>query len=455
MASGWGIDMHGGYIFFKAKTPSADSYVWPVRGDTSLPAKVWRTGQIVSYRQGDDGDLRKGAPWPDPRFAVEGDCVTDNLTGLMWVRYANLPDSISLWPEALSFGKYLSFCGYSDWRVPNPKELLSLIDRSQWNPAISPGHPFFDVQTRPYWVSTAFADLRINAWLVGMARGSTETDMMFDHYYAVWPVRGGGNFPTSFLSLSKTGGGTGTVESVPPALSCGNGCTTSRESSFVGQEVTLTASPWTGSIFTNWSGACSGSTTTCSLTMTNDLSVTAHFIVGSTKRLQLSVANQRINKGNGTIQSDDGGIVCPGKCSYKYYSGTSVTLTAQGDKESVVKSWKPDSLGCSGTTCTVTMDKAKRVTAIFEGNYTLTVNSLSQGNGSGIITVSPPASECTSSCKHSFPAGTLVTLTAHPGAGSSFRKWIGCPKTSDDTCTVTLNRPLTVKAVFAGTDSAN
>jgi len=44
-----------------------------------------RTGQTVSYRTGDDGDIRAG--WAHaPRFVVSGNLVVDNHTGLMWVR---------------------------------------------------------------------------------------------------------------------------------------------------------------------------------------------------------------------------------------------------------------------------------------------------------------------------------------------------------------------------------
>ena len=45
-----------------------------------------QTGAKTSFGSGDDGYLKRGAAWPNPRFTAEGDCVTDNLTGLMWVR---------------------------------------------------------------------------------------------------------------------------------------------------------------------------------------------------------------------------------------------------------------------------------------------------------------------------------------------------------------------------------
>jgi len=54
---------------------------------------VAQTGQTISYRTGDDGDLETGVAWPNPRFAdLDDGTVKDNLTGLEWVR---APHSLS------------------------------------------------------------------------------------------------------------------------------------------------------------------------------------------------------------------------------------------------------------------------------------------------------------------------------------------------------------------------
>jgi hypothetical protein len=53
-------------------------------------APVPKTGQKTSYPPGDDGDLAKGVAWPNPRFTDNGDgTITDNLTGLIWLKNAN------------------------------------------------------------------------------------------------------------------------------------------------------------------------------------------------------------------------------------------------------------------------------------------------------------------------------------------------------------------------------
>ena len=75
---------------------------------------------------------------------------------------------------------------------------------------------------------------------------------------------------TYALSVSKRGTGGGTVSTSPSgtAFPAGTG-------------VTLTAAPDANSVFSGWSGACSGTSPTCQVTMKSNLSVTATFNTGS------------------------------------------------------------------------------------------------------------------------------------------------------------------------------
>jgi len=64
-------------------------------------AQLPQTGQTTCYDSsgtvisctgtGQDGEIQAGVAWPDPRFTVSGDCVSDNLTGLMWAKNGDLP----------------------------------------------------------------------------------------------------------------------------------------------------------------------------------------------------------------------------------------------------------------------------------------------------------------------------------------------------------------------------
>ena len=72
------------------------------------PVILPQTGQQTTYHQGDDGDLKKGAAWPSPRFTNNGDgTITDRLTGLMWlgvngVYYYKTGSNLD-WETAFSF----------------------------------------------------------------------------------------------------------------------------------------------------------------------------------------------------------------------------------------------------------------------------------------------------------------------------------------------------------------
>jgi hypothetical protein len=161
------------------------------------PTPVPQTGQTTSYATGDDGDLERGVALVTPRFTDNGDgTVTDNQTGLIWLRDADCFGNRT-WEEALSDSNGLASgsCGLTDgsnageWRLPNVKELTSLIDYSQFNPALPSGHPFNNVQSNRYWSSTTFLDGH-NAWYVNTLYGDAYLyNKGYDCYF--WPVRGG------------------------------------------------------------------------------------------------------------------------------------------------------------------------------------------------------------------------------------------------------------------------
>jgi hypothetical protein len=80
--------------------------------------------------------------------------------------------------------------------------------------------------------------------------------------------------PAVTLTVTVSGTGTGLVASSPAGITCPSDCS---EPYAKGQVVTLTATPTNGSMFLGWSGACSGSATTCTVTMSAGKAVTAKF----------------------------------------------------------------------------------------------------------------------------------------------------------------------------------
>ena len=83
--------------------------------------------------------------------------------------------------------------------------------------------------------------------------------------------------PTYALTVGKTGAGSGTVSSLPSGIDCGVTCTNSFDEDTL---VTLTAVPASGSAFTGWSDACTG-TGACIVTMDAAKSVTANFAINT------------------------------------------------------------------------------------------------------------------------------------------------------------------------------
>jgi hypothetical protein len=166
---------------------------WAFAGSGGGSIAVPKTGQSISYGTGDDGDFKKGASWPSPRFTDHGDTVTDKLTGLMWVKAPHSLEGNSggqVWEDAIDFCNGLNFGGYSDWRLPNVRELQSVIDYGQYYPALPSGHPFRDVKLSYYWSSTTHVGHADRAWFVYLYHGNVSLNLK-SNTYEVWPVRSG------------------------------------------------------------------------------------------------------------------------------------------------------------------------------------------------------------------------------------------------------------------------
>ncbi|MBM2838631.1 MAG: Fibronectin, type domain protein, partial [Deltaproteobacteria bacterium] len=188
-----------------------------VSGATTLtvnPAvNIPKTGQATSYDANnpkkDDGALQRGVAWPSPRFTVDGTglCVTDNLTGLMWVKTRD--GTMRTWQQALDYANNLTLCGYTDWRLPNRKELRSLIDYSQSTPALPSGHPFGG-GTGYWWSSSTYTTDTNYAWVVKAWNGddTVSNKTVIQLAENAWPVRAGQQDtpnPAYPANLPKTG----------------------------------------------------------------------------------------------------------------------------------------------------------------------------------------------------------------------------------------------------------
>ncbi len=211
----WNADMHGAHTDYH--NPKSDPYgVWCVSGGenpSAWPAPPLMTemticsdthGNIISCTgSGQDGEYQMGPPPPVPRFTDNGDgTVEDNWTSLIWTKDADMTGDIRVsWQESLDMCNDLSLGGQNDWRLPNLKELRSLSNFGYSFPALTPGHPFTDVQHTIYWSSNTKPDDHASAIHVNMGMAMLDwywqksTDWASEDFYLgnfnAWCVRGG------------------------------------------------------------------------------------------------------------------------------------------------------------------------------------------------------------------------------------------------------------------------
>ncbi|MFN2425874.1 MAG: DUF1566 domain-containing protein [Candidatus Binatia bacterium] len=163
--------------------------------------QVHETGQTICYDAagsviactdtGQDGELQKGIA---DSFTDNGDgTITDNRTGLMWEKLSDNgdihdKDDTYTWDNAfaskvatLNSG---TFAGYADWRVPNTKELQSLVSFGAVGPST---HSAFHsdcvaactvttcscTQSNNYWSSSTYQNDPPGAWYVSFNVGLT------------------------------------------------------------------------------------------------------------------------------------------------------------------------------------------------------------------------------------------------------------------------------------------
>lgn len=166
------------------------------------PAPEPQTGQTLCYDSdgiqrdctgtGEDGEYQKGVSWPNPRFTDHFDgTVTDNLTGLMWTKDAQQISGTMTWQAALDACNSLDYAGYDDWRLPNLREMQSVVDYGQY-PVLPPGHPFINTALDVYWTSSSRAAASpAVAWIVNLSDGYIGSYNKSTGNCYVWPVRGG------------------------------------------------------------------------------------------------------------------------------------------------------------------------------------------------------------------------------------------------------------------------
>jgi len=308
-------------------------------------------------------------------------------------------------------------------------------------------------------------------------------------------------------ALTTTVSGSGTVISSPAGINCGTTCS----ATFVqNQTITLTAVPAALSTFTGWSGACSGTQLTCSVTMSAASSVQAGFAAASwvvplataldgnfgwTSPLAGDAAawygqNQQLRSGDATgyaISGDIGDaqtssmqatVQGPGTLSF-FWSVSSepgfdflefwVNGVRQSGSISGSVGWAQRSFTLAAGTQTLRwtyrkdtsasagsdagfVDRVTFVSGSTPTPVTYTLQLTKSGTSSfGTVTSTPTGLTCGTTCSSAtatFAAGQSVVLTASPATGRRFSGWSGGCRGAASTCTVVLRANTSVTATF-------
>lgn len=251
--------------------------------------------------------------------------------------------------------------------------------------------------------------------------------------------------PGELLSVNLTGTGTGAVKSKQPGIACPGACVAEYDE---GSEVVLTATPDAHSAFVGWSGACTGTSTTCRVTMSAAREVSAEFEALPQQNLTVSVEGS----GEGKVTSEPAGIECSvgstGTCVEHFNEGSVVTLTATPAPHTRFLEWL--GVACdesTSPTCQVTMSHAEAIGARFEAIPPQPLHVLVSGEGS--VSSEPAGIACPGTCAGEFDEGSTVTLVAAPAAHQELVSWSGCsgaPAPGD--CEVMMAEAEAVEAVF-------
>ena len=160
-------DKYGIYLW-----SSIENYMYALEYGMTIPPKAYESYQSVFY----DGILMCVSGEEYGKVKAEnyssitrsGDkMVFDAGTNLYWQKDSGKAET---WKEALSYCENLEYAGFSDWRLPNKNELVTLIDHSKLGSDVVSSFP--GMKADVFWSSTSAGEYK---WVVDMTDGTAYT----------------------------------------------------------------------------------------------------------------------------------------------------------------------------------------------------------------------------------------------------------------------------------------
>jgi hypothetical protein len=179
VSTSWFMGFDDGVVNNASK--SAMGFVRCVRGGpTPRSARFTRDTSVTSYPVVIDNAT--GLEWQGCHAGWIGDaCTTDDL--------AVTGDTFT-WQNALSQCETLSWGGHTDWRLPNRKELHSLVDNHDSSAPVIDTTAFPATPSSYFWSSSSYAYNVSYAWYVYFDNGNvSNSDKSYANYARC--VRGG------------------------------------------------------------------------------------------------------------------------------------------------------------------------------------------------------------------------------------------------------------------------
>jgi hypothetical protein len=392
------------------------------RGPVYTTVRVIATSSVLPYTNNGDGT------------------VTDPRTGLTWMRCAlgqtwtgsscSGTASTYTWTQAVALTGTLNIAGKSDWRLPNVRELQSIIDRSTYSPAIHVGAFPNTPSNGFFWSASTYTystDYRTSRWYVNFDNGVTTYSQS-------------GNF---HVRLVRSGQSLGILNLARPTADYfdhGDGTTTHTPSGLMWKRCAEGLS-WSGSTCTGSANRYNGA----------DVQGLSSVFAGKND-WRLPSEEELISLVDYTIDNN-------------YSSAINTTLfpLSPWDWFWSASFYKPDSARVWGVDFGESFSDANdtingrgyaRLVRSGQSLGTFPLTLSATGSGYGTLSSSPGSLNCTSTagsssgtCAANLAAGSTVTLTATPASGSTFAGWSGaCTGTGQ--CVVTLAAVTSVSARF-------